>query len=145
MGCLYLPTFILLTIPKFLFHTGVFSLLLHLYFVRQWYSLHLENHDLRTEPIVILFFFIPRMKINIKGLLRLILTFSYSFIACTRDEGLSQLFLNFQWVKERYLLLLLFCRYLVFCSRTKSTISLTISSWDRVLQTVCRIGRKDDY
>jgi cellulose synthase/poly-beta-1,6-N-acetylglucosamine synthase-like glycosyltransferase len=62
MDVFYLPLF-LLTIPKFLFHTGVFSLL-HLYFVRQWYSLHFGKTMISAqEPIVILF---PRMKINIK-------------------------------------------------------------------------------
>jgi hypothetical protein len=89
-------------------------------------SLHFENHDLRTEPIVILFFCIPRMKINIKRSSKINTNVFLLFIAYQRRRIYRNYFLNFQWVK--LLLLFVLPSSSIFC-RTKSTI-LTISSWD---------------
>jgi hypothetical protein len=75
--------------------------------------LHFENHTFHN--LVILFFVFLEWRSISKGLLRLILTFSYFYIAY-QTKDLSQLFLNFQWVKERYCCCVL---PLPICSRTK--------------------------
>jgi hypothetical protein len=92
----YLPTFILLTIPKFLhipvcFHCYCICIL----YVSGTHCI-LENHDLRTEPCNSLC--IPRMKINIKGLLRLILTFSY-FYSVPETKGFIAIIFKFSMSK----------------------------------------------